>query len=96
MTPISTAACRSYANVERRYSEITEKWLCIHQVDTPVGERGDACYGDSGGPVMCGGCGHRVLAGLVAWGPDDCSGDEPAVNTRVSEFRDWIKSHTGF
>ena len=91
MTQISLATCRSeWIGVDT----ITEKHICFYDADTPLGDRADTCSADSGGPVMCG-CGHNVLAGVMSWGPWDCSGSEPAVYTRVSEYRDWIKQHTG-
>lgn len=47
----------------------------------------DACYGDSGGPLMC----HSTLVGVVSWG-DGC-GDrfKPSVYTDVHYYRPWIE-----
>ena len=74
--------------------EVTEKHICVHDADTPLGDRRNGCKGDSGGPMMCG-CEHNVQAGITSFGDPDCSGRRPAVYTRVSEYRDWIQHYTG-
>nr|CAI5866835.1 unnamed protein product [Callosobruchus analis] len=46
----------------------------------------DACYGDSGAPVMCNG----VQYGVVTWGIG-CADSLPGVFTRVDTHLDFIK-----
>ncbi|XP_060523166.1 transmembrane protease serine 9-like [Cylas formicarius] len=48
------------------------------------------CNGDSGGPLVVDG----VQAGVVSWSVKPCI-SAPGVFTRVSHFRDWIKSVSG-
>ncbi|MEZ4527545.1 MAG: serine protease [Desulfobacterales bacterium] len=57
----------------------------------------DSCQGDSGGPLIVQEDGIWKLAGMVSWGVGrHCA--EPGVYgvyTRVSEFSEFISSHTG-
>ncbi|MFW6332853.1 MAG: serine protease [Thermodesulfobacteriota bacterium] len=91
---VSLADCiQGFIDTDTRYpysaQDFTENMLCAGYAS---GGR-DACFGDSGGPLMV----HNVrgweLAGLVSWG-DGCA--EPGlygVYSRVGNFRDWIYSH---
>ena len=48
--------------------------------------------GDSGGPLAVKQeDGSYFLAGITSFGSETCAEGEPAVYTRVSEVRDWIK-----
>jgi trypsin len=53
----------------------------------------DACYGDSGGPLILMGDNPEedVQVGLVSWGIT-CAGDFPGVFSRLSESYDWIRA----
>jgi trypsin len=53
----------------------------------------DSCSGDSGGPLtVTNGKGRRLLAGLTSFGGNRCAAvEEPAVYTKVSGYRSWIK-----
>ena len=47
--------------------------------------------GDSGGPMVCG----NTLVGVTSWGEGGCGAGKPAVYSRVTYFRDWIREETG-
>ena len=49
---------------------------------------GDACLGDSGGPLAYDG----YLIGVVSWGKDCGLKDFPGVYANVILVRSWIKS----
>lgn len=91
---VSLAACiQGFIETETRYpysaKDFTENMLCAGYAS---GGR-DACYGDSGGPLMVHNAYGWELAGLVSWG-DGCA--EPGlygVYTRVGNFGAWIYSH---
>ncbi|ELV12172.1 Serine protease DESC4 [Tupaia chinensis] len=55
----------------------------------------DACEGDSGGPLVIA---HDrniwYLIGIVSWGMDCGIENKPGVYTKVTHYRDWIKSKT--
>ncbi|KAM4811046.1 transmembrane protease serine 11G-like [Urocitellus parryii] len=55
----------------------------------------DACEGDSGGPlVIAQGRNIWYLIGIVSWGIDCGKENKPGLYTRVTHYRDWIKSKT--
>lgn len=55
----------------------------------------DTCQFDSGGPLLWMNPSNRrlYLTGIVSFGVG-CGSDNPAVNTRVSSYLDWIVSKT--
>ncbi|KAM6150251.1 transmembrane protease serine 11G-like [Erethizon dorsatum] len=58
------------------------------------GER-DACEGDSGGPlVIARDRNIWYLIGIVSWGIGCGKENKPGLYTRVTHYRDWIKSKT--
>ena len=48
-----------------------------------------ACRGDSGGAVAVNGS----LVGIVSFGPENCGTGYSDINTRISEFREWIEDN---
>ena len=56
-----------------------------------VGQK-DACYGDSGGPLLqrAAGTGDVVQVGVVSFGTGCARKDKPGVYSRVSAAYDWI------
>ncbi|CAL4117149.1 unnamed protein product, partial [Meganyctiphanes norvegica] len=56
---------------------------------------GDACNGDSGGPLQVQGeDGRWVVVGVVSWGKDCGQPNKLGVYTRVTEFLEWITKNT--
>mmetsp|Transcript_11081 Transcript_11081/g.19912 ORF Transcript_11081/g.19912 Transcript_11081/m.19912 type:complete len:410 (-) Transcript_11081:258-1487(-) len=66
--------------------DITDDMLCASEQDK------DACYGDSGGPLLTKGStmADDRLVGLVSWGRGCADSLYPGVYTRISYFYDWI------
>ncbi|XP_037687360.1 transmembrane protease serine 11G-like [Choloepus didactylus] len=55
----------------------------------------DACEGDSGGPlVIARDRNIWYLIGIVSWGIDCGKENKPGIYTKVTCYRDWIKSKT--
>ncbi|XP_063823830.1 trypsin, alkaline C-like [Ostrinia nubilalis] len=65
---------------------ITDNQLCSGWLD--VGGR-DQCTGDSGGPLFHNG----VVVGVCSWGAGCASPQFPGVNTRVSQYINWISQN---
>ena len=85
---VELGECATNAFFTRLRRPITSKQLCAG------GQPGqDSCNGDSGGPVVAPtqfGPPYSVV-GLVSFGDINCGkSDVPSVNTRVSEYLDWI------
>ena len=56
------------------------------------------CHGDSGGPYVCLNADKKTytLHGAVSWGSGSCNARLIfTVFARVTQFRAWIKQHTG-
>ncbi|KAG7371196.1 peptidase S8 family protein [Nitzschia inconspicua] len=65
---------------------ITDDMLCASEDNI------DACYGDSGGPLILKGSSvaQDSLAGIVSWGNGCANPNFPGVYTRISYFYDWV------
>uniref|UniRef100_A0A3P9LB70 Vitamin K-dependent protein C n=1 Tax=Oryzias latipes TaxID=8090 RepID=A0A3P9LB70_ORYLA len=66
---------------------ISENVLCAGI----LGQRIDACEGDSGGPMVTLYHGTWFLVGLVSWGEGCGQIDRLGIYTKVSNYNDWIK-----
>ncbi|NWU76816.1 TM11C protease, partial [Onychorhynchus coronatus] len=86
---ISTEICNS----RRVYGgAITPGMLCAGYLEGQV----DACQGDSGGPLVhANSRGIWYLVGIVSWGDECGKRNKPGVYTRVTYYRNWIRSKTG-
>ncbi|CAG2224542.1 Trypsin beta,Trypsin delta,Chymotrypsin-like serine proteinase,Trypsin alpha,Chymotrypsin A,Trypsin delta/gamma-like protein CG30031,Chymotrypsin B [Mytilus edulis] len=84
MTVLSNSDCSTIWT-----GSINDGHICIGS-DTDISDGRSACFGDSGGPMIC----QSKLAGATSWGSGSCSG-KPTVYTRVSQFRKWIRDQTG-
>uniref|UniRef100_A0A1B0GJS6 trypsin n=1 Tax=Lutzomyia longipalpis TaxID=7200 RepID=A0A1B0GJS6_LUTLO len=51
----------------------------------------DACFGDSGGPLICDG--RHV--GVVSWGADCALAGHPGVYAKSAVIREWIRENSG-
>ncbi|XP_055967156.1 transmembrane protease serine 11G-like [Sorex fumeus] len=55
----------------------------------------DACEGDSGGPLVISENNNIWhVIGIVSWGIDCGKENKPGIYTKVTRYRDWIKSKT--
>jgi len=67
--------------------DVTEEMMCAEAPGQ------DACYGDSGGPLLLTPTDDSIddrLVGIVSWGRGCADEDYPGVYTRISYFYDWI------
>ncbi|EFN78606.1 venom serine protease 34 [Harpegnathos saltator] len=73
----------------RSYQNLTHSQICTY------GEKKDACQFDSGGPVLWQNPTTRreVLVGVISFGIA-CGNNVPGVNTRTSDYIDWIVGET--
>nr|ADK39247.1 kallikrein-Vgou2 [Varanus gouldii] len=84
--------CASISIRENHFCEdvylrnITDDMICAGVLEGGP----DACKGDSGGPLLCGG----QLQGLVSFGGYPCGEPMvPGVYTKIVKYRKWIQSH---
>lgn len=90
---VDTSECAAfYANYTSNFRSrimISNSQLCIQGR-----ENGDACAGDSGGPLMNEAEMSNdkfILLGLVSFGPRSCGlSNFPGVYTRISTYMEWI------
>ena len=68
---------------------VTQNMLCAATAG------GDACFGDSGGPLTFkSGSGPVVLEGVISWGKNCAKSHWPGVYARVRHAMDWIEEKT--
>ncbi len=67
---------------------ITENMVCAA---TPGG---DACFGDSGGPMTVRRGGAEVLEGVISWGKNCARARWPGVYSRVRKVLRWVFENT--
>ena len=84
----------------------TNTQICTHHEDGPPAQ---ACFGDSGGPLIMDEGGYGVVIGVVSYGQmpkcpqgdwkcnfdGKCNKDGVAVYTKVEAYLPWIKKTTG-
>ncbi|XP_071537578.1 trypsin-1-like, partial [Panulirus ornatus] len=69
---------------------VTENMICA------AAEGKDACFDDSGGPLMTRAGNHWQVIGIVSFGPTACADKTvPGVYTRVTNYIPWILSKIG-
>merc|ERR1719320_1930525 len=75
------------------YSDLANPWPIL-RTNICAGDPGEsACQGDSGGPLFIKENERYAEIGIVSWGMMECLG-KPGVFTRVTEYKDWIRSVT--
>ncbi|CAH3103801.1 unnamed protein product, partial [Pocillopora meandrina] len=94
MPPIDPAKCRQKIQASGVSITLTPQMLCAG-VDNSILS---GCHGDSGGPYVCLNADGNTytLHGAVSWGSSRCDAKQLfTVFARVTQYRAWIKQHTG-
>ncbi|XP_015771051.1 PREDICTED: chymotrypsin B-like [Acropora digitifera] len=95
LPPVSNEVCaRKLAQSPGGDSlKITGEMICAGVEGEPL----SGCHGDSGRPYVCqASSGNWFLQGAVSWGSPRCAASERyTVFARVTQFRNWIRQHTG-
>ncbi|CAH3142232.1 unnamed protein product [Porites lobata] len=94
MPPIDNAKCRQKIQSSGVAISLTPQMLCAGVENTIL----SGCHGDSGGPYVCLNADGKTytLHGAVSWGSARCDAKQLfSVFARVTQFRAWIKTHTG-
>lgn len=82
---INNTMCNYFLQNFAKYKTVSS------QVCTLYGPGGkDACYGDSGGPLLC----NRIQLGITSTGWGCGLPNRPAVFTRTDFFLDWIRQNS--
>ncbi|CAH3026001.1 unnamed protein product, partial [Porites evermanni] len=94
MPPIDNAKCKQRIQASGISIAFTSQMLCAGVENTIL----SGCHGDSGGPYVCLNADGKTytLHGAVSWGSGRCDAKQLfTVFARVTQFRAWIKTHTG-
>ncbi|XP_018567398.1 trypsin-1-like, partial [Anoplophora glabripennis] len=86
---IETEKCRSWYKAQGKKTKIQETQLCAGHEQGGI----DACWADSGGPLMINTEGQNdqmVVVGVVSTGIGCARPQLPGIYTRVSEYIPWI------
>ncbi|KAK9881144.1 hypothetical protein WA026_014495 [Henosepilachna vigintioctopunctata] len=83
LPPSSEKACRIYFDKNHNQSTFDETKLCIIQTGGK-----DTCFGDSGGPLICGG----IQYGITSFGIGCAMPHMFGIYVNISAVRDWIFS----
>jgi secreted trypsin-like serine protease len=80
-------------DTEGKCGAFGRRYIAAHHVcaGVPGGGR-DACYGDSGGPLIAGMPDAPVLVGVTSWGKECALADYPGMWSRVSTYASWIET----
>jgi len=89
VTIVSNACCQLAFQKDPTEVHISSKVICAGE---PEGGK-DACYGDSGGPLIIQYLNRWILAGIVSWGHGCARPDYYGVYTRISSYIDFIESN---
>ena len=83
---VSNETCNAPESYDGR---ITENMLCAGLAEGGA----DACFGDSGGPLMVYSDGAWKLTGVVSFGQECALPDKYGVYMRITAFENWILSY---
>ncbi|XP_055920477.1 serine protease snake-like [Eupeodes corollae] len=83
----SNEICQPFYKRQRKYkSGISDKQICAGDKE----DTKDTCQGDSGGPLLLNYNNVEYVVGITSTG-QACSGYPPAIYTKVSPYRRWIR-----
>lgn len=80
---VTHSVCNSHMS-----HNVSDNFLCAGI----LGQRKDACEGDSGGPMVTLYRNTWFLVGLVSWGEGCGMEDKLGIYTKVSNYNEWINS----
>jgi secreted trypsin-like serine protease len=86
---VSNLRCQLSFQKDPNDVQISSNVICAGE---PEGGK-DACYGDSGGPIIIHYLNRWILAGIVSWGHGCARPDYYGVYTRVSKYVDFIEKN---
>ncbi|KAF7271097.1 trypsin-1-like [Rhynchophorus ferrugineus] len=84
---IDTEKCRSWYKSQGKKTKIQESQICAGHEQGGI----DACWADSGGPLMIESRDQMMVVGVVSTGIGCARPYLPGIYTRVSEYIPWIR-----